>query len=415
MSKQPLIDRISLGEPWAITREGYDTVLAVAQRQTEDLAALATKLGRPLDNTRTVTMRGSVAVIPLSGPIFPKANLMTDLSGATSLECFIQDVVSAAENPGVSAIVLDIHSPGGQITGILEAATVIRQVGKPCVAYVGGMAASAAYPLAAAANEIVADPMAMLGNLGVVMSIRPKAADAPLEIVSSQSPDKRPDAQTDSGRAVLQALVDELGAVLIQAAADLRGKTLDHMASLGGRMLVGQKAVDFGLADKTGTLDSVVAFLSNPSMRVNRMSANAKLDAASLKAEHPEVYATVLAEGKAAGLEDGKREGQALGAAAERERIKGIEALAIPGHEALLEKLKFEGSTSVPEAALQLIQAEKSATASHLADWRKDAAPPVPSAKLSGTKAVTPEGNDPPKQDEGNWAHAFAKTSGLKL
>jgi len=112
--RKTALGSISLGEPWAITREGYDTVLAVAQLMGEEPEALAAKLGRPLENTRSVEMRGAVAVVPLSGPIFPKANLLTEVSGATSLDLFMRDVLAADDNPAVRGIALDMNSPGGQ-------------------------------------------------------------------------------------------------------------------------------------------------------------------------------------------------------------------------------------------------------------------------------------------------------------
>ena len=58
-------------EPWAITETSLQTILQIAARENgDDLEAVAAKLGRPLQNTRTVTVRDGVADIPVSGPIF---------------------------------------------------------------------------------------------------------------------------------------------------------------------------------------------------------------------------------------------------------------------------------------------------------------------------------------------------------
>jgi hypothetical protein len=73
--------------------------------------------------------------------------------------------------------------------------------------------------------------------------------------------------------------------------------------------------------------------------------------------------------------------GKADGATAERERIKAVEAQAVPGHEALIAALKFDGKTTGPEAAVKVLAAEKEKRARTLADLKADAPAPVPHAE----------------------------------
>jgi hypothetical protein len=63
--------------------EAVETLLEVAAREGASPEAVAARLGRPLENTRAVTMREGVAVAPVIGPIFRRANLLTQVSGAT--------------------------------------------------------------------------------------------------------------------------------------------------------------------------------------------------------------------------------------------------------------------------------------------------------------------------------------------
>ena len=102
------------------------------------------------------------------------------------------------------------------------------------------------------------------------------------------------------------------------------------------------------------------------------------MDRAQLAAEHPALLESVLAEGRTAG------------AAAERSRILAIEAAAIPGHDALVAKLKADGSTSAGDAALQILAAERqvqaTAAAAHVADAPKPLAV-VPAATYQPTAA----------------------------
>lgn len=58
---------------------------------------------------------------------------------------------------------------------------------------------------------------------------------------------------------------------------------------------------------------------------------------------HPEVAEALLAEGRAAG------------AAAERERIRAIEAVAMPGFEALIEAAKRDGRSTSDQVAARMV------------------------------------------------------------
>lgn len=73
-----------------------------------------------------------------------------------------------------------------------------------------------------------------------------------------------------------------------------------------------------------------------------------------------------------------RKEGRAEGAEQERERIRAVEAVGLPGHEALIEELKYDGKTTGPEAALRVLTAEKTARERRLANLKADAPAPVP-------------------------------------
>lgn len=277
-----LIGRIA-AQPWAILPEALETILDVAAREPVDEAnlaawkdrmaprALATRRGPAALNTERTTVRDGVAIVPVSGPIFRYANMMTDFSGATSLASLAQDLAVVGADARVKAILLEIDSPGGETTGMTEAAAQIRALArqKPVVAYVEGLAGSAAYLLASAAGEIVMASMAVAGGLGVVQPIVDRrAADARAgivrrEIVSSQTPGKRPDAATDSGLAAYQAVVDRLATEFLTEVADSRGMTVEALlaATNGGGVLVGSDAVAAGLADSVGSFEGTLAAL----------------------------------------------------------------------------------------------------------------------------------------------------------
>jgi hypothetical protein len=108
------------------------------------------------------------------------------------------------------------------------------------------------------------------------------------------------------------------------------------------------------------------------------------MNIAELKAKHPELYEAVFNEGVKAGAEEAKAEALKEGAEGELKRIQAIESHAMPGHEALIAKLKADGETTGPEAAEKILQAEKGKLEAKAEAIKKDAealAGEVPSAE----------------------------------
>ncbi|HET6718088.1 MAG TPA: S49 family peptidase, partial [Rhodocyclaceae bacterium] len=328
-------------QPWAMTPAMLHTISAIARRENESPEAVEARLGRPLQNTQTVSMRGGVAIVPLVGPVMRYANIFSRVSGATSLETLAQEFTAALDDPAVTAIVLNIDSPGGQANGIAEFASMVRAAKKPVVAYVDGSAASAAYWVAAAAQKIVLAKTAEVGSIGAVVAIdASKKATGVIEIVSSQSPKKRIDPSTDDGRSQIQTRIDAFAQVFIEDVAAYRGVSVATVLEKFGQgdMRMGADAVALGMADEVSTLEDVIAALAGKPQTLPAQSKSTFAKGATamnieeLKAAHPDLCAALIEEGRSAGLE--------AGASAERSRILDVEAQALPGHEALVAAFK---------------------------------------------------------------------------
>lgn len=225
--------------------------------------------GRRVEKTSYTTERRGVGVISITGPIFRRANFFTMMSGATSTAMLAQDFNKALEDEDIRAILLDIDSPGGEAFGIGELADMFFDAAKrdvkPIQAYVGGLGASAAYYLASATQRIVVNKQALLGSIGVVMKAhKPDPRSDEIEIVSSQSPDKRVDASTEDGRAKIQTLVDDMAQVFVADVARYRGTTVKNVLENYGQggMRVGKKAQVAGLADSVGTFEATLNSLA---------------------------------------------------------------------------------------------------------------------------------------------------------
>ncbi len=264
--------------PWAITEEGLKLVVAVASRDSffaeVRQKALQAREGTPLENTRKATQRGSVAVIPVSGPLFRHAGLMTELSGATSYEDLRKDLQAAIDNPDISAIMFEIDSPGGEVTGCGELSKAIFESPKRTIAYASGQMCSAAFWIGSACDEIVADPSAMIGSIGVrsMMVDDSKAQEmagvVEYDIVSSQSPYKVADAADKADRARVRETLNAMCSVFVADVARNRAVSeATVLADFGkGDVMIGKAAKAAGLCDRLGDFESLLSELGASSM-----------------------------------------------------------------------------------------------------------------------------------------------------
>ena len=193
---------------------------------------------------------------------------------------FTQQMRAAAKDKSVKAVVLRVNSPGGTVTAsdtMYEIVKEFRQkTGKPVVAATQEVAASGGYYVCCAADKIVAQPTSIIGSIGVLMNtlefegalgklgIRADAIKSgPLKDMGS--PYRSLEAPE---RAVMQEMVDEY----FQRFADVVSSTrpvqeprpslplaAEYRGVYSGRVFSGARAVELGLADKTGRLDEAIA------------------------------------------------------------------------------------------------------------------------------------------------------------
>lgn len=288
-----------LNEPWLVEEAWLEIMVQnfLVDDITMDQNALEVLKSERLSETRSASVRGNIAHIPIHGPIFAKPNILTEWLGiGVVLSDIVGDLQTVLDNPDIESIVLDVDSPGGTVTGINEATNFIKEASKekPITAYVGGVGASAAYWLASGANEIVLDATARVGSIGVVVAYpNPQGEDSDyIEIVNTASPKKRPDVGTEEGKKVITAELDDLADIFIKTIAENRGVSSSEVKSDFGQggVLVGQKAVNVGMADRLGSFEGLMAENNNYEGDISM-----KLTIDKLKADHRDIYDQVVA------------------------------------------------------------------------------------------------------------------------
>lgn len=397
-----------LTAPWAIQPDKLLEIQAIyathLRGEKIDIAAVEQRLGRPLANEpKPYDIIDGVAVVPLEGVSARRMNLMSQISGGVSTELAQRDIRMAAADPAVHSIILSIDSPGGTVDGTQALAATITgaRAVKPVVTLASGMMASAAYWYGSAAEaRYISDATTQVGSIGVIakhmdMSGAESARGVKTTLVSAgrfKTVGNHSGPITAEDMTSMQDQVDYIYSLFVADVATHLGLTPEavHTRMADGRIFIGQQAIAAGLVDGVATLDELVQQLNRDrssagAARSARVSVSAPAAATiptttsqgpatmtltrdALQAQAPELLQAILAEGHTAG------------ATAERARIQAVEAQALPGHEALIASLKFDGKTTGPEAALAVLNAERGLRATAAHNLAADAPKPVATA-----------------------------------
>ncbi|MHB8303348.1 MAG: S49 family peptidase [Acidobacteriaceae bacterium] len=262
------------GKLWYVHEQKMNEILALLSiAGSSGLDALRAEhelhAARPV--SLTSDRAGTVSLIPIQGMISHRNSAFSYFFGGTSTEDLTEQIRQAANDPMVSAIILDVDSPGGDVDGVDELAQEIYQARKlkPITAVSNSLCASAAYYLASQASEVVVSPSSLTGSIGVYTmheddSVMLANAGVKLTLIKfgeNKAEGNPYEPLSDPAREHLQEMVDTFGGQFEKAVARGRGIKQDDVHSKfgQGRVFDAQKAVKLGMADRVGTLDEVLA------------------------------------------------------------------------------------------------------------------------------------------------------------
>lgn len=216
----------------------------------------------------TTESGGTSVSAPHTAVIEIKGEIASDAEA--NAQSVITSLRSAFEDSGAQAVVLLINSPGGspvQAGIINDEITRLRQLHeKPVYAVVEETCASAAYYIAAAADNIYVDKASLIGSIGVLMDgfgftglmeklgieRRLMTAGDNKAMLDPFSP------QDEAQRAYVQGMLTQIHNQFIEVVKKGRGQRLKITEdTFSGLVWSGQQAVDLGLVDGLGSLDQV--------------------------------------------------------------------------------------------------------------------------------------------------------------
>jgi len=269
--------------PWAITAEKLAEITSFMELAASGIALDKETIQAISGAARHGSVSkqgGAVAVIPMFGTISKRMGMLSEFSGGTSTEKLTTDFQAAMDDDEVTAVVLQIDSPGGSVYGVSELADEIfkaRGQGKRIVSVVDPLAASASYWIPSAADELVVTPSGEVGSIGVFAahmdySKMEKKIGRHVTLVSAgkyKTEGNPYEPLSEEAEAAIQADVDEYYRQFTDAVARNRGTTSKAVIEgYGqGRILGAKQALAEGLADRIDTFDNVIAGLLAPHAR----------------------------------------------------------------------------------------------------------------------------------------------------
>lgn len=252
--------------PLLIYSHKLETILKVMEPRFLGRANSEAKTPHPMNDSAEgkFTIEQGVAIIPITGTLVTRAIGLQAMSGMTSYHTVQTMIEDALTHPAVNSLLLDIDSPGGEAAGCFDLSDFIYNARgtKPIVAIANSLAASAAYAIASAADQLLVTRLSSVGSIGVITAhIDQSQYDAQegfkytLVYAGAHKADLSPHAPLSAdAKDELQARVDQVHTLFIETVARNRGITAEKVRSTEARVFMGEEAVSQGLADGISTL-----------------------------------------------------------------------------------------------------------------------------------------------------------------
>ena len=292
--------------PWAIIPDRLPIIRAVLHRWAdgvkltdEEIRAAVGDAPAAAAARREQPQPKGIGVLPILGVMAQRVAGDASTAG-TATDSVRRHFAAMLANNEIGAIVLDIDSPGGSVFGIQELAADIAAARgqKKVVAVANSLAASAAYWVASAAEEIVVTPSGQVGSIGVISAhedhsaeLEQKGVKVTLITAGKYKGEGHPFAPLDEeALAARQAHVNTYYDAFVGAVAKNRGvKPADVRDGFGqGRVVGSAEAKELGMVDRIETLDATIERLlsSTRAQAPRNRSARADHELAVLSAEH---------------------------------------------------------------------------------------------------------------------------------
>lgn len=313
---------------WAIQPEKLEAIMNFLDLRASGVEIDPETRAQLIAERRSTEPRraGTVAIIPIYDVIAHRMNMMDAISGGTSTSAIATAFEDALADPGVSHIVFEVDSPGGVVYGTPELARKIYAARgqKPMLAVINAEAFSAAYYIAAAADEVLITPSGLVGSVGVLMkhddfSVAFANEGWKRTFITSVEYKAEGNMHEPLSKATYEhwlSQVMDYHRMFVGDLSTFRGLSVEEVEEKfgRGRTFTAERALEAGLVDRIASLEEVLAELTGVD---------------DDGPEEPDVEPEdVLVRSSAPGLEVRKLEGEVR--AASEDGAERLEGVAVP-------------------------------------------------------------------------------------
>ena len=221
------------------------------------------------------TVENGVAFIDIQGTLTYKPTMFSMLCGGCSYVQLQDAAKEIAEDVSISHVVLNVGSGGGSAYSCFQTAKymsdTLKGANKKIITYVDGMMASAAYALGCIADEVIVNPDAQVGSIGVVIALHDEHIKEQMEgektIYITAGESKVPFAEDGSFKKEflddLQKDVDYTYGKFTAHVAAMRNISEESVIATQAKVYKSPDAIKLGLADKEMTTFEFEDYLSS--------------------------------------------------------------------------------------------------------------------------------------------------------
>lgn len=253
-------------------------ILVLCLAFTSGCSFISISLAPAIEPLRETTISGSgkekILILDISGIISEERQRgLAGLSEEPDMVSRVkEELIMAARDKHMKAIMLRINSPGGTVTASDMIYHEIRQFRKKTdmkvVACIMDLGASGGYYVAVSADKIIAHPTTVTGSIGVIMlnlsveGLLQKIGVKDTTIKTGEFKDMGSPLKTmtEKERGIFQGVMDTLYERFLTVIAENRKElTPEKLKSLAdGRIYTAKQALQHGLIDQIGYLDEAI-------------------------------------------------------------------------------------------------------------------------------------------------------------
>jgi len=213
-----------------------------------------------------------VGVLDIFGALAHRGGIEADSTYILGYQDVARQFEAAINDINVNAVLLNIDSPGGSVSGCFDLADKIYEARgtKPIIAMASDTMTSAAYAIGSAADEVYVSRTSNVGSIGVVMRhvdwskmMENDGVSVTYIFAGDHKVDGNPyEPLPDSVKDSLQADINNVYELFVETISRNRDIKAEDVRETQAQVYLGQEAIGVGLADGVSTPDKLISRLA---------------------------------------------------------------------------------------------------------------------------------------------------------